>query len=344
MGNYTPIPMDTRAPLDTSNPKTNLAPGTLVTAQDCGFRWWGPRKGSKQVAQANSLDPASTPPLVPGPMDSPLSFDGDQDYVQGIMSSVQQYDLPRSWTLDVVFRVDTIANTSGFSQIPIFRWSFTDFNPIDVSLNRTTAPYSEREILATIVPTSSPGVAGPSTILNSGTQYTVGTDPEDVHHVRVVRDGSTAKLIVNGTLVDTETGLNALRPHQAGSKEAFWSIGQVSDLNNISFSGTFFRALLRIGAYDDTTTGMHDFLLTRSKAVRLAIAGSSGAGEHALLVRDYSVYEAHGAVTGASVSGTPLVNPPFMAPIQGCSPFTDRQGRTWNFVMCGGTLYWQRVG
>ena len=327
--------LDTRAPLDTSNQISDRAPGTLVVALDVGHRWWGPREGGKSITQPHDM------PTVDKPRSQThSSFDGASTYVHGPFVSSDQRDLGVRWTLDIVFSADSVDH-GAFDEAIIFKWvvktSATAVDAITVGLRGTSAGSAERKIRATITPTTAADTPGTTKTLDATTQLTVGTDEEDRHHIRLVRDGKTATLYVNGTSEATASGMSKRNGHVGSADVGRWEMGNAAAPN---FKGIIFYAALRDGVYENADRGYPMAVFPRSGTFRLLADPINLA---ASTMTDHSLYRAHGPVFG-DASGGPQDSHPHPTPVQGMATFTDIKGIVWNVVICGGMMYTKRVG
>lgn len=328
------IPLDTRARLDSANPPTDRPPGTLVTALDVGSRWWGPRLGGKSFSNPHNMPSGDEPRGQ-----SVTTFDGAGAYVTGAFQSPEQRDLGTRWTLDIVFSADSV-NHATFDEAIIFKWttktSATAIDAITVGIRGTSAGGSERTIRATITPTSSPDVAGTTKTLDSTTQLTVGTDEQDRHHIRLVRDARTARLYVNGASEATAGGMSKSNGHVGSADVGQWELSSGAAPN---FKGIVYYATLRDGVYGNPERGYPMPVFPRADAFRVAIDGMA---QGTATVPDHSLYRAHGTPLNVGATSAPDQHP-YPTPVQGMASFTDIKGRAWNVVVCGGMVYYRKV-
>lgn len=327
--------LSTRAPLDTSNEVSDRPPGTLVTALDCGHRWWGPRHGGKSLTQPHDMPTGDLPRAY-----AHITFDGSSTYAHGPFVCSEQRDLGNRWTLDIVFRADSV-NHGAFDEAIIFKWviktSATAIDAVTVGIRGTSAGASERTIRATITPTSAADTAGTTKTLDGTTQLTVGTDEEDRHHIRLVRSGKTATLYVNGTSEATASGMSKRNGHVGSADVGRYEIGNAAAPN---FKGVVYYAAFRDGVYENAERGYPMPTFPRAGAYRLL---ADAIELQSATFTDHSLYRAHGpAFNAGSTSGADLH--PYPTPVQGMATFTDIRGISWNAVICGGLLYYKRVG
>lgn len=334
MGRRVFQPLSVRGALDTENPISDRDPGTLVTALDLGHKWWGPRHGGKSFGHPHNLTAADLP--RPGTL---VGFGGAGSYVVGPFVSPDQRDLGTQWSLDLVFRADSV-NHDTFDEALIFQWvlktTATTIKAITVGIRGTSAGGDERKIRATITPTSAADTAATTKTLDGTTQLTVGTDQEDRHHVRLVRDGATATLFVNGVSEATASGMSRSNGHEGSSTVGQWVLG---DATNPYFKGRIYYVRLRDGVFDTYPLRAYpEPAFPRTQTTKLQVAGSGTGG----IVDDLSLFQSEGVETGTSAESEPD-QWPLLTPVQAINHYTDLKGRVWNVVICGGMIYYQRL-
>lgn len=315
--------------LDTANPVTNRADGTLVEAIDVSPLWWGPRFGFTQQTWPNRVAGC-------------YLFDGTDGYVSCVMRSKQQFNLPTAWTLDVVFRPTLVSHSTDVS-VPIFQWDLNGVEAIGLYiLANGESSGNRRKIRATVTPTSAPGVAGSGVTITGTTQQSVGTSMLNTHHARLVRNGANLTLTVDNLTEATSTSLSATQRHEAAvaastSCTAYLATGRgIATGANHLFNGRIMRTLLRVGAATDPAKGFRDFQFPEHPSVRFCQRGIYG--------MDLSSFT---GTLGISSSGTTLDTetpaPWSGSPVQGGTYWKDSRGRGWNVVVTEGNLYWRRV-
>lgn len=326
--------------MDTANPATNRAPGTLLDSTDTDHSWWGPRTTFTQQSWPY-LSVASFPNRR-----TPI-FDGTDSYIYGVIRNRHQHDLPSAWTLDMILRPTTVSHSVDTS-VDTFAWTIGGAVMINLELNANgSAANDRRKFVVQVTPTTSAGVAGTTTTITGATQVTVGTDVEQVHHVRVVRDGPSLYLYVDGVLDASTTSAANLGTYRhegaAGQPTGTVVIGTINVGGNHGFSGRVFQTVLRAGAdFSSPKSGLRDYMFNSTRDVRFALYGSQGAASVG------NIYESSPFHLGLTLStltfGTIIQpNPWAMSSVQGIRHFSDFYGRSWNAVMAGGTLYWTRI-
>lgn len=334
MGKMQHIELSVSGKLDTANPSTNRAPGTLLEATDVAPLWWGPRNGFTQQTWLQT-----TGFFV-------WLFDGTSDLIDYKMRSQQQFNLATKWTLDVVFRANTIGHSAD-ATVPIFQWDLNGIEAIGLYiLAGGSAAGDQRKIRAIVTPTSSPAVAGTPATLTGTTQVIVGTSMQSTHHARLVRDGANLTLTVDNMAEASSSSFSAVQRHEAAviaSTVCHAYVGTARGLatgGNHLFSGRICSAILRAYAASDATKGMRDPSFVRTQATRFALCGyrtgRAGNQEQSLFGGDF-------ATNPASFSGESLASPWFLTRVQGGTYFRDIYGHTWDSVMKGGLVYSRRV-
>lgn len=332
MGAMQHVELPVSGRLDTANPSTSRPPGSLVEAIETAHLWWGPRPGFTQQTW-------------PTRSATGYVLDGTNDYFDLYMRSQQQFNLPTKWTLDVVFRPTEVTHSSD-TYVPIFQWYLSGVATIGIYLVAGgSLSGDQRKVRALVTPTSSPGVAGTSLDITGGTQVSVGTAVENVHHVRLTRDGDTLALRVDNVADATSTGLVAAQRHEAAvaaSTVCHAYLGFASGLAlgaNHLFKGRIHTAVLRAGVVGtDATKGLRPFAFSRAAGIRLAYFGNMNGGnnDQSLFGNDFTTKP---ATTEAESNGRPY----WLEPIQGGAHFVDAFGKPWNAVMTGGALLFRRV-
>lgn len=334
-------PLPVQGALDTSGPIGSRPAGTLVEATDLDTLSWAPRHGFTQRSWVYRA-PAASFPNHGLPV-----FDGTLGYGSTVMRVKEQYNLGTKWTLDVVFRPETVTHSSD-AAVPIFQW-YLGFEAIGLYLVAGGAVSgAQRKLQLLVTPTSAPGVAGTTSTLTGTTQLSVGTALVNTHHVRAVRDGATLTLTCDGVQEAEATNLSAAQRHEASATVATSATAYLGTASGLAtgathlFKGRIARALLRSSAATDATKGMRDFSFPKSPGVRFAHCGRmtySGLGQI-----EESSFGAPLRWSGMTFENVTEPAPWFETPIQGGTYFVDSLGRAWNVVVCGGWIYARRAG
>ena len=328
-----PIPLNVRGDLDTANPVTDRAPGSLIAAADVHPRTWGPREGSKKFT--GIWEGPGTASLYDG-----VTFTGAASQLAEGRSFEEQFgDLGTKFTLDLWFRLEATAYAAGIAKIAVFEFlENTSASRISVSIWGPSE--TDHEKLYVAVKTSASRTTSDTLVaITGGTRLSVGTAQTDKQHVRLVRDGATMTLFLNGQSDGVSTSLSAthgiLRP--VGDK-AFWFAGFTQDAG-ATFKGRWYGAVLRDGAFNanpvEATMPSDPF----AKNVHLYALGRNYALGGDAHLMDLSRFGAHGRVNGSPTFASSNDDTfPAPARIQGLRSWTDRNNRTVSTVAAGGQL------
>lgn len=319
-------------PLDTANPVSSRLTGTLIEARDVAHRWIGPRAGPKAFATPRTLADTTT---RPGVLRNPLILDGDTGRITGPLQTAEQRDLGSKWTFDVSFLPAT-AQSATAATVSVAEW------------NHTAAATTVRLLLVL----SGGGATGTlRAIFNtpagavSVTGTTVLTFADGLqHHVRVTREGTTGTIYLDGAQEVVNSSLGSSSPLAAGDDGGYWVIGATTPLSASElYAGRVYRMTMRSGVFSDAANDILELADPRAPNVRLHTAATTG--HLSTFVADFSRFGAHGVPAGgvSQAGAATILGLPMRAPVQGMSHFTDLEGRSWNAVMVGGVLYWQRM-
>ena len=190
MATRLPLDLTVRGPLNTSDPKSDRPPGTLLEAQDLAHRWWGPRRGRKTVAWPIGSESRQ---VTPGR--AAINFTSG-DFVTGQIVDYAQ-DIKDSFTLDIVLRLRQAPAGSE----EIFQWRTASAADLIVRLH-SSATYGRVQVFFN-------GISGGAHLTGSAILANGISDDTKIAHIRVVRDGTSAYLYVNGVLDDSATGLSS---------------------------------------------------------------------------------------------------------------------------------------
>lgn len=337
-GKVREILLPVTGPVNTVDPSASRPPGTLLEAPGCGTQWWGPRKGSKYLASPHALTtkPTAAPRL--------LSSGDLTDPIVGRMAVGEQADLGTVWTFDCLFRFTSLpVNTTG-----IFQWHVGFATPImalGVSLYGSGVGADAGKVSVNVVTTSSPGV-GVSSVEVKTSVISVGSDDDDIHHLRVVRDGANLYVYIDGVLDGTSTALSATNPTQAATTEteALWAYQRDG---GATATEQMWYAAMRTGVFRTVPISRLIPSVPLSNNCKLCVVFSRMSTVSTLqaykYVPDLSRFQAHGyspssfdALTFAQDTSSHLHRP-----IQGLSRFVGVDGVHGNAVRCAGSLYWR---
>lgn len=344
MGDSVPISLNVREALDTSNPISDRAPGTLVEAKDLNSRFWGPKDGSLSLTRAwEGPSSALYRTYINLLGDDAVTESGFLAY-----SYEDQFrDLGTSWTVDLIFRADSISHASASTQVELLRFGNGAIGPAALTAIQIyihgSAQASAGKIGVYIQTTSSRDVSSTAVEFTGNTALTFGSGQQYVHHVRLVRDGATATLYLNGVSDGSTSSIVATEPHESaiGSERRvrLW-MGRLTHATFGPFKGHGMLAMLRDGAYATAPIEAVIPADPRARNVHFCYLNKKIFDGTTTYVMDLSRYGAHARVDGtgwAAVTG-PLTGPPACAPVQGMATFTSRRGRTISMVMAGGVL------
>ena len=340
MGNKQFIELPVDAPLDTANPATSLAPGLLVEAVDVDHRYWGPRGGLTQ--QTWPYQSAASFPNRRVPI-----FDGNNGFGFSVHGGKNQFNLGQRWCLDLVIRPSGVAHSAD-TALPVFGvyYGSPGFYPIEVTLGGGgAASGDQRKVTVNVKTTSAPGTPNSVKTLVSTTQLDVGTTVDKTAHVRVYRDVGSLYLQINGTTEATSTTVGTDRHEDVVTYSAgtFIRLGGDSGIagGNHLYAGRMLTAVLRNGAPTDPDKGLRDFGFSTDPSVRFALFGANYGDTNAAY--DHSFYRNTIGWSGMTFESVTQPAPWASNPVQGATHFVDRRGKSWNAVMCGGTLFWARA-
>jgi hypothetical protein len=198
---------------------------------------------------------------------------------------------------------------------------------------------------ATIVSTSTPGVASTTATLTGTTVFTVGSTVQKTLHTRIVRNGASITMSVNGVTEASTASFSATERHEMATAATTAGHAYIAGTNvggNHLYAGRVLSIVLRAGAATDVTKGLRGFAFTRHPNVHFALAGYMTADVS--VMQDLSSY--HGQIVWSSLVPASVTDAAswYQTPVQGGSWFRDYRGRVWNVVVAGGTTWWRRVG
>lgn len=344
------LPLNCRGDLDTAMPVSDRAPGTLVSAVDTHYRYWGPKRGSGAFTQAQ--EGPGTAALYDQIVTTGV-YGGTHggDWAQSGNSDDQFRDLGTQFTLDIWFRLEDAAFSAvGVDGIGLY--SFTNGGGgIALWVYGSTDPNHERIHFSGAVSVSR-GSSDVGVDYISTARVSIGTGQTNKQHVRVVRDGISFYLYINGVLdgstVVSNTSGSIQKRLVIGSygSSATVQIGAAQQITAFpSFPATFavgtiYGAVLRDGAFRTLpiearmpsgpwSRGVHHYYLGHNYAL--------GGNDHYF---DAGRFGVHARIPGTKHTVTSSNDNAAPAPcsVQGMRTWTSRTNRTATSVMTGGVL------
>lgn len=333
-----PIEIDCRGPLDTANPISNLEPGALIEALELYYNYWGPKVGS--LSTTRIWESPGT-----GAIYSEIVFNsGASTYATGSSYEREFRDLGTKFTLDLWFRLENVAFAASKDEIGLYKF-VTSVGVIEVSV-LGPGSLDHEKLQVKIITTPSRTTSDTTVTITGSSRISYGTGQNDIQHVRLVRDGASAMLYLNGVadggsstaLVATSPLLGAL------NGQALVALGQSYDSTDltVTFYGRIYGAVLRDGAFSSQpieavmpcaphARNVHHFYINQNYSL-------GGANDHFM---DLGRFGAHARISGAGytiVSGVTSQGAPIPCPVQGMRTWTTRTNRTCSSVMAGGIL------
>lgn len=337
MGTPVPLVLPVRGDLDTSMPVTDRPLGGLVRARDLHPRRWGPRDGCQSFAR-----------VWQGPGTASLydTIDlttGASTYGTGASFEDQFRDLGTKWTLDVWFRLTSTAYASTKDKIGLYKFIVNSSGVIELSINGPTHATHPGRLHAYIITNPSAGSADTPVELNGNAVFSVGSTQADKHHARLVRDGASLAIYVDGVADTSTSSLVATSGLVAApGTAALVGLGNVYIASDITVTtkGTIYGAWLRDGAFTSLPIEAQMPCAPHARNVHHAYLGrniSLGGVDHFF---DASRFGAHARISGAgyTVTASNDDTAPAPATIQGLTSWNTRGNRTATAVVCGGQL------
>lgn len=332
------LPIGTTEELNTALPVSNLPPGSLIAATDTHTRYWGPKRGSAAFTQAQE-----------GPGTAALYNAITQNYVtSGAYGYARSYedafrDLGTKCTLDIFFRLEDIAYASAVNGIGLHGFQANGSGAgIDVDV-RGGAHTDHERIRVTITTAPTRGTAAASVSMTGTTRISYGTGQTNKHHARVVRDGTTATLYLDGVQDAQMTILVANNPINGVLGQEY---GQVllgySGTANIPFKGHIYGASLRDGSFSSQPIENRMICSPWARNTHYCYLGRQILLGSAPCFFDAGRYGVHAplhygagdyTITAANDNAAPIPST-----VQGLTSWTTLTNRSVNSVMCGGLL------
>ena len=328
--------LDTRADLDTVSPVAGVAPGVLVDAQDLAPDYWGPRKGNASFTRSWETATGTSS------LYDEITLAGTGTYARARSFEEQFRDLGTKFTLDLWFRLSETAYSGAENIIGLYRWS-AGSGEIAVWI-RGAGHASVGKMAASIITTPTRSSADSTVTLSGATAIPLGTDQDDKVHVRLVRDGATATLYLNGVSDATSSSL------VAGS-QIFSTVGSAANVSlgssvlspttEATFKGIIYGAVLRDGAFTSEPIEAVMPCAPWARNVHHHYLGRPVSFGGAVHYFDAGRFAAHAAMTdvGYSTSSAYDLAVPAPAPVQGMRTWTTRTNRTATSVAVGGGVY-----
>lgn len=325
------LPLNVRGELDTAMPVSDRPFGTLVEALDTSPQAWGPRRGS------NAFTRCWESPGVSSLYDY-IFLAGVATYGSFISRELSYLQLGTQFTLDLFMIYDGDSTATGKDEVGLY--SFVVQNGSVQILIYGPNHAKARKLKVEITTTNAAGTADSMVTFDTSTAIPMGSAQTDKIHLRLVRDGTTATMYLNGTSDGSTTGLSAT--HGLTGESGWLRLGYMTTLDDtsITFNGRIFAAILRDGAFATTPIeavmpcnpmglNVHHYILGRN----FALGGSDR-------FFDASRFGFHPRIVGAAYSVTSSNDSTAPAPsnVQGLTTWTTRKNRTATSVMCGGTL------
>jgi hypothetical protein len=330
------IPVPVRGEIDTRNPITDRAPGTLVTARDLHPSHWGPRRGSLSFTRA--WESPGTALLY----DIVNFTQATTTYALGGAADEHYRDMGTKFTVDVWFRLEDTGYAAGQTNISVFTFyaggnvggnpgvfvSVTGpahASPNKVTVGVRTAP--DRSTIDSLV------------TLTSSTSVLVGTAQKDISHVRVVRDGANAYLYLNGVLEASSAGVVA-SSGVLGGLDGRGSVGVCFGAGGVGLKGTFYLGVVRDGSFRTQPIESVPPTNPLARNVHAYVVGSQLATGGAAHLTDLSRFAVHPKVVGSALtfSGANSNSAPANARVQGFRSWTTRGGKVASAALVGGVL------
>lgn len=328
------LPLPVTGDLDTANPVGNRPYGTLVEAKDLSGRFWGPREGSQSFTRV--WEGPGTAALYDN-----ISLQASTDtYGLGQTYEPQFRDLGLSFTLDLWIRSDGTSYATGNTTIGIYNFRAGSIGDISVYLLADGAGANEGKILVQVITSETLIKADPAKSMTSSNTISTGSEQDKKHHIRVVRDGTTMTLYIDGVQEAQSTALLNSPINAAVDAPSTVYLGSTSTAD-ISFQGDIYGAVLRSGAYDSLpiegvmphspwAPNVHHYILGRN-------IDFGGGDDHYF---DAGRFAVHPRIIGSSYTVTSSNDDTAPAPaiVQGLTTWTTRTNRTATSVMVGGKL------
>lgn len=333
--------------LDTANPVTDRPPGTLVEARDVSPRWWGPREGSLAFTRIGE-GPGTA--MLYNYFDFTQSALPNGSYLKSNFNEDAHRDLGTAFTLDLTFRVTNLTYASSKDCIGLYHFN-SDGGDVSLWIGSSAAPDSEAGKIRCAIRTSSArGTPDTAVTFVSSSAISTGTTQEENQHVRVVRNGATATMYLNGVSVGSTSSLVATQgiygDYGTAAAISFGFTNYVTGSYSTEYplKGRLYAAVMRDGAYSTAPIEFLPPTSCRARNVHHYFLGrqfSNGTNDHGI---DLSRYGAHpriaviGSGGGYSIVAANSSAPPAFGMTQGIGTWTTKRGKTVAAVMVGGQL------
>lgn len=300
-----PLDIPVSAGLDLANPISGLRVGKLIRAKNKAAGVWGPRHGNTHIDKAARTRGA-------------VAFNGTTTYLTAYYNP-RQMDLGKKFTIDLLIKLGAVGaqrHVAGQDAAAVPAWDCT------VESTGAIAAYFKDN--------------GDNNVqLTTTTTYS----EDDVLSVRLVRNGATVYLYVDGVIEATNNGTLSAAAVAKINADSDLLIGKTPTYGSGSyFNGTFGGLYIR--SYVDTNFkyAFSEMPYPHGEGVLAAWTGETS--ESNAYVRDYSSYRNNAFVSNHS-SGTKV--PIGIEPVQFMKCSTAIDGRRRNLVVVGGRLYSEEV-
>jgi hypothetical protein len=328
------IPVPVRGELDTRNPITDRAPGTLVTARDLHPSHWGPRRGSLSFTRAWES---------PG---TALLYDNIQFTQSAATSTFTQTneksvkELGTKFTADIWFRLEDTGYAAGKNSIGLWEHSISGCG-IGISIfGPNHASTGKVRVEVVTAPTTT--TTDTPVVITSTATVPVGTAQTDIVHLRLVRDGASLYLYLNGTLdtsVGTLVATSPIRQREEDTGTLRVARDAFGPATSIEFKGRIYALVLRDGAFRTSpieamlpenpwARNIHYYILGRNYDLGSTSDHLFDAGRFGIHPR---LWDTGFAVTAANSNSAPA-----NCRVQGMDSWTTRSGRQGTVVVAGG--------
>jgi len=305
-----PIPIPTNLGLDLINPASQLQVGKLVLAQNKASGVWGPRHGNTRLDyndRGRSL----------------FLFDGVNDFATVPYNSAQ-LDRSLSFTYDWTFKL--LANPTG-----VDKYLWAPDHALDDSVSLRFQVGTGRIFVNVVIASGSIELSNLSV-----------TSLTTITNVRLIRDGGSLFLFVNGVVVDSSDNFTATGSSKVvaadriiGKNPSFAAAGFL----NFILGGVF---ILNYASYNTRSMFMELPLPHGRDVVGCWNGERENTTAAVLSIYDASRYGNHAWMTGGATNANIRVNDTF-DPVQHVGYYTLKDGRQYIVVVVGGRLFAEAI-
>lgn len=325
-----------RGTIDTAMPISDRPPGTLVSALDLSPRSWGPRRGAQ--AFSRSWESPGTASLY----DEFYLSQSVATFFTGQSTEDQFRDLGLQFTVDLLIQYADVAYAPAANVV--FLYCFAPGSGM-VSISIRGPNHADREkVIVELITTPTRTTTDTLVTFTGTTRIPYGTAQTDKVHIRVVRDGASAYLYINGVLDGSTSSLVSTSPifsqlGSVGSLTLGYSNSSLSPAKE--FKGRIYLAELRDGAFtaapienvvpvNPWAPNVHHCHLGRSYALGGSVYHWFDAGRFAIHLRE--------AAAGYTITASNDNAAPAPAYVQGICSWTTRSNRMATTVTTGGQI------